>query len=186
MSWAEIKKFVNSGKTPLNEYLDEMTTAVETYVVTGTAHNELKTVLDITGSGRLHCVSVSNKTNSNSRIIITVDGDVVLDSSVTMYNANTNYVSLLHVGNPDQIRVAVYGTSGRNQIICPFFNVSSSSDLSATMYLPFKSEEQSVSIPNGGTAFVELTAPLKFKKSLKIQVKGTSSNDNFGIMYDLG
>lgn len=182
MSWAEVRKFINSGKVPLNELLEPVD-AVETYVTTGTANNELKTVLDITGSGRLHCVSVTNLTRSNSRIIVTLDGEVVFDGSV--HNNHADYSNVFHLGNDEQIKFSSVGTSC--YINTPFFEVSTaySGYKHAPMRMPFNADEKSIT----GSRIVviaDLTAPLRFKESLTIQVKGTSSNDKYGILYDLG
>lgn len=184
MSWAEVKKFINSGRVPLNELIEPVD-AVETFKLVGTAYNELKTVLDITGAGRLHYVTVTNRTKSNSRIIVTVDGTVVFDGGVV--NTDT-YPNLLHLGKNEHIQVVTNCTSSQlGRVFTPTIAIEMSTGYRQFWYdnIPFNATYH-YKETTGEIIIAELTAPIRFKESLKIEIKGTSTNDTYGLLYDLG
>lgn len=104
MSWAEIKKFVNSGDEPINEMLARKDMSNDfTFLSVTTDKASSNVPLDVTGKGVLYClVSYMNQyIKQTSTLKLTID-DNVYTFKWGGGNGSSGYTGIV-IGRPDWI-----------------------------------------------------------------------------------
>lgn len=155
MSWAEIKKAVNSNiDIPLNEY----EVCGHRKVITGSTEGNL---LNIQGKGLLYLaianfMGIASSSGRSSRLKITIDGTVILSVAITGITSNV---------------ILAEGFICRQEIITPSAVTDTEENIVYIKDLEPMSTDQTITSPIMQRAYaLSPVKPLLFNKSLLIQL----------------
>jgi hypothetical protein len=192
LSWAEIKKFVNSGKKPLNELIEQIDDSVAPdasyMILTGDVTTGTKTLLNITGKGRLKgLVCYESKTSAKPTTVeIIVDG---VSSVLTVNKTGTgsSHPQSIIIGNPKDFILNVNGSSTTTDIFiygCDTYTDVWLPHSNYTTWIP-RLESASCSYSSYGKMWLFLNNYIPFKESLVIKSTTNGTGGKYGIGYRL-
>lgn len=178
MSWAEVKRFINSGDVPLNEYLKPIQPIgvvqvnKNSFTTAGT-----HTFFNVSGSGKLLMVAIDSYVggNSSNSLKIEIDGKVLTNSILASSYAG-NRKNYFLVGNPSYITQIASNT----HIFGLGATVNNNSSINTMGF------GDGVTLTTAASSGAMLHHPIydfiEFKNSLKITFNHTSDNSTATTM----